>query len=51
MGAGSDSENYDGMISTNNSRGDLRTRMTVVDDSGIIITVDSRDNVSGSIPR
>ena len=51
LGTGSDSENHDGMISINNSRGKLRGRMTIVDDSGIIITVDSRDNVSGSIPR
>ena len=51
LGAGSDSENRDGMISINNSRGNLRNRMTIVDDNGIIITVDSQDNVSGSIPN
>ena len=51
MGAGADAQDFTGLIDVNNDRGDLRGRVTVVDDQGIIITVDSKGEVSGSIPR
>ncbi len=50
LSAGVDTESNSGMIDFANNRGNLMGRFVVVDNQGVLITLDANGNITGSIP-